>query len=313
MGAASYVVGSHSFRGGADVEQRRLAPAEDVDRRHAADHLQRRPAGVGARCACRTIATTASSATSASTLQDRWSLGRITVNAGVRFDQFIGETRESTVLPSRHGAGATFGDCPDGQWDPGELCTGEVQNWKDISPRVGVAMDVFGNGRTAIKASWARYVAGQQIAFVNQVNPIGALTATDTRPWTDLDGNGLPLDANGNIQFNELAPSASTPTFGRLTVPTTHLLARRAARLGQARLQQRDHVRDAAPARRSHLGERRLLSPDLRQPDVHRRSALRREQLRLVLHHGADRSRSAGRRRLPGVRRAWTSSRRCSR
>jgi len=52
------------------------------------------------------------------------------------------------------------------------------------------------------------------------VNPIGALTAADTRTWTDLDGNGLPLDASGNIQFNELAASASTPTFGKLTVPT---------------------------------------------------------------------------------------------
>jgi hypothetical protein len=154
-------------------------------------------------------------------LQDRWTLGRITVNAGIRYDQFIGETRPSKVLASRHGPEATFGDCPDGKWDPGELCTGEVQNWKDISPRVGFAMDVFGNGRTAVKASWARYVAGQQIAFANQVNPIGALTASDTRPWTDRDGNGLPLDAAGNIQFNELAPSVSTPTFGRLTVPTT--------------------------------------------------------------------------------------------
>ncbi|HEX6162272.1 MAG TPA: carboxypeptidase regulatory-like domain-containing protein [Vicinamibacterales bacterium] len=154
-------------------------------------------------------------------LQDRWSLGRVTLNLGVRFDQFIGETRESTVLPSRHGPGATFGDCPDGTVDPGDLCTGMVQNWKDISPRVGFAMDVFGDGRTAIKASYARYVAGQAIAFANQVNPIGALTATDTRAWTDLDGNGLPLDANGNLQFNELTNSAATSTFGRLTVPTT--------------------------------------------------------------------------------------------
>ena len=96
-----------------------------------------------------------------------------------------------------------------------------MQNWKDISPRVGFAMDVFGNGRTALKASWARYVAGQAIAFANQVNPIGALTATDTRTWRDLDGNGLPLDNAGNIQFDELTNSASTPTFGRLTVPTT--------------------------------------------------------------------------------------------
>ncbi len=153
--------------------------------------------------------------------QDRWSLGRVTLNLGLRFDQFIGESRESTVLPSRFGGGATFGECSDGRVDPGDLCTGQVQNWKDLSPRVGLAMDVFGNGRTALKASWARYVAGQQIAVANQVNPIGALTASDTRPWTDLDGNGLPLDAAGNIQFNELANSASTTTFGRLTVPTT--------------------------------------------------------------------------------------------
>ena len=154
-------------------------------------------------------------------LQDKWALGRVTLNLGLRYDQFIGETRESSVLPSRLSGGATFGDCPDGTVDPGDLCTGMVQNWKDLSPRVGFAMDVFGDGRTALKASWARYVAGQAIAFANQVNPIGALTASDTRAWTDIDGNGLPLDASGNIQFGELTNSAATNTFGRLTVPTT--------------------------------------------------------------------------------------------
>ncbi len=186
MGAASYVVGSHSFRGGATLSNGDWRELQNVDRRHAADHLQRRrPVSVTLRLPYER--NNGIKRDLGIYVQDRWSLGRITVNAGVRFDQFIGETRESTVMPSRHGAGATFGECPDGQWDPGELCTGDVQNWKDISPRVGFAMDVFGNGRTAIKASWARYVAGQQIAFVNQVNPIGALTATDTRPWTDLD------------------------------------------------------------------------------------------------------------------------------
>ena len=153
--------------------------------------------------------------------QDRWSLGRVTLNLGLRYDNFIGESRESSILSSRLSGGATFGECSDGTVDPGDLCTGTVQNWKDISPRVGFAMDVFGDGRTALKSSWARYVAGQAIAFANQVNPIGALTATDTRAWIDLDGNGLPLDATGNIQFGELTNSASTPTFGQLRVPTT--------------------------------------------------------------------------------------------
>jgi hypothetical protein len=219
MGAASYVVGSHNLRGGitwtngdwrlltmwtGDVQPITYNAGRPVSAtlRLPSDRFNGIDKDIGIY------------------LQDRWTLGRITVNAGIRYDHFVGETRPSKVLASRHGPEATFGDCSDGRWDPGELCTGEVQNWKDISPRVGFAMDVFGNGRTAIKASWARYVAGQQIAFANQVNPIGALTATDTRPWTDRDGNGLPFDSAGNIQFDELSPSASTPTFGRLTVPT---------------------------------------------------------------------------------------------
>jgi hypothetical protein len=143
------------------------------------------------------------------------------LNLGLRYDNFIGATKPSTILANRFTAETTFGECSDGTWDPGDLCTGQVQNWKDVSPRVGFAMDVFGDGRTAIKASAARYMAGQAIAFANQVNPIGALTASDTRAWTDVDGNGLPFDNNGNIQLNELANSTSTASFGKLTVPTT--------------------------------------------------------------------------------------------
>jgi hypothetical protein len=145
-------------------------------------------------------------------------------------DQYIGESREQGAV-SRLSGEATFGDCSTAR-STGD-CAGTVQNWKDISPRVGFAMDLFGNGRTAIKASWARYVAGQAIAFANQVNPIGALTGTDTRAWRDLDGNGLPLDNAGNIQFGELTNSAATPTFReRADEHRSGVL-----RVGQARLQ----------------------------------------------------------------------------
>ncbi|MSO34934.1 MAG: carboxypeptidase regulatory-like domain-containing protein [Acidobacteria bacterium] len=219
MGAASYVAGSHSIRAGATLSNGdwKLLTRWTGDMQPITYN-----AGVPVSATLRLPSDRNNGINRDLGIyaQDRWSMGRVTLNLGVRFDQFIGETRESSVLASRHGAAATFGECSDGQVDPGDLCTGKVQNWKDISPRVGFAMDVFGNGRTALKASFARYVAGQQIAFANQVNPIGALTATDTRPWTDRDGNGLPLDAAGNIQFNELTASAATPTFGRLTVPT---------------------------------------------------------------------------------------------
>jgi hypothetical protein len=153
--------------------------------------------------------------------QDKWTIRRATVNAGLRYDWFIGESQESDVLPSRFNSGQHYGKCSDGRNDPEAGCVGTVQNWKDLSPRIGVALDVFGDGRTAVKGSAARYVAGQNIAVADDINPVSALSISDRRPWTnDRDGNGLPLDANGNIQFDELGTSTATPTFGR-NVSTT--------------------------------------------------------------------------------------------
>ncbi len=224
MGAASYVTGSHNFRFGATLSNGdwRLIEAWTGDvqpinfnggaPQSATLRLPRdmrngikRDLGLF--------------------VQDRWTFSRITLNLGLRYDQFIGETRESEVLPNRFtftdlANGVKYGECPDGK--AGRGCYGEVQNWKDISPRVGFAMDVFGDGRTALKASVARYVAGQNVAVAREINPVEGLTSTDTRTWTDRDGNRLPLDASGAIQIDELAPSTSTATFGRNVSTTSY-------------------------------------------------------------------------------------------
>ncbi|MBS1816878.1 MAG: TonB-dependent receptor [Acidobacteria bacterium] len=221
MAAASYVTGSHSFRFGASLtngDWRRIrafsgdtsaitynagVPVQVVlqlpwDRRNGI----KADTGIYA--------------------QDRWSLGRVTLNLGVRYDWFLGETQKSEVLASQNSPGFVFDTCPDGLNNPAAGCVGRVQNWKDISPRVGFAWDVFGNGKTAIKASAARYVNGQTIAVADDINPVSALSLSDTRPWKDLDNNGLPYDANGNLQFNELSASTSTPTFGKRVSTTRY-------------------------------------------------------------------------------------------
>ena len=203
MGAASYVTGSHNFRFGATLTNGDWRLIEqwtgDVQ---PITYNAGRPVSVTLRLPM--DARNGIKRDLGLFVQDRWAMGRVTLNLGLRYDQFIGETRESEVLPNRFtftelANGVKFGECSDGK--AGRGCYGEVQNWKDISPRVGFAMDVFGNGRTALKASVARYVAGQQVAVARDVNPVEALSRTDMRPWTDdLDGNGLPLDANGNLQ-----------------------------------------------------------------------------------------------------------------
>jgi hypothetical protein len=219
MGAASYVTGSHSFRFGAAVTQGnwRLIQMYTGD---VTPITYNSGVPVSATLRLPTDRRNGIRADTGLFAQDRWSVNRVTLNLGLRYDWFIGDTRESEVLPSRFNAGTRFGKCADGQNDPALGCVGRVQNWKDISPRVGIAWDVFGNGRTAVKGSVARYVAGQQIAVANAGNPVTVLGLTDTRPWRDTDGNGLPLDSNGNIQFNELSNSTASATFGR-NVSTT--------------------------------------------------------------------------------------------
>jgi len=147
--------------------------------------------------------------------QDKWTMGRATLNLGLRYDQFIGETQEEDLLAGRFDVAQHFGKCSDGMNSTKNGCVGQVQDWKDISPRIGVAYDLFGDGKTAVKASFAKYVNGEQVGTAAANNPITALGLTDTRPWNDLDKNGSPFDAAGNVQINELSPSASTPTFGK--------------------------------------------------------------------------------------------------
>ena len=175
MGAASYVTGSHNFRFGASHTNGdwRLIEAWTGDVQPITYNAGR-PVQVTLRLPM--DARNGIKRDLGLFVQDRWSMGRISWNLGLRFDQFIGETRESEVLPNRFNAGFKFGECEDGKADPRAGCAGEVQNWKDISPRVGFAMDVFGNGRTALKASVARYVAGQQVAIARQANPVEVLT-----------------------------------------------------------------------------------------------------------------------------------------
>jgi carboxypeptidase family protein len=135
--------------------------------------------------------------------QDSWTMDRLTLNLGLRWDRFQG------YLPAQ--------DAPPGRWVPARHFD-RVDNlplWNDISPRIGVSYDLFGNAKTALKGSFGRYVQQEATSFQDRYNPM--IVSTANANWVDLNNNDI---AEGFPNCTYLAPGceinwAQVPsTFG---------------------------------------------------------------------------------------------------
>ena len=135
---------------------------------------------------------------------------RLTLNYGVRFDYFNGH------VDANHLA------APESGWVPARDfgAVSGVPAWKDINPRFGASYDLFGNGKTALKASIGRYVAKTGTAVAGANNPVTTSVNSVTRTWTD-NGNYIPdCDLKNRAANGECGPM-SDAHFGGLS-PTTH-------------------------------------------------------------------------------------------
>jgi hypothetical protein len=220
---ASYVTGAHSMRFGLSVGQARWRLASQFTG-DVQPVTYNNGAPVSATLRIPTDRRNSINADMGVYAQDRWTFSRATISAGLRFDWFKTSTNPETLPASTWNPAVTYNDCADGLNNLNQNCTGRVLNWKDLSPRVGVSFDVFGNGKTAVKASFARYVNGVGLAAASttdNANPEITVGTTDTRAWRDLDGNGSPFNSAGQIQLNELTASTATPTFGKNVASST--------------------------------------------------------------------------------------------
>ena len=138
--------------------------------------------------------------------QDSWTIKRLTLNLGARVDNF-----DSKIEPTSMPAGRFAGD----RYFPGR---DHVPQWLwDVSPRASMAYDVFGDGRTALKASFSRYVDPLTGGFADRYAP-GA--ANEDRNWFDCalnaagnacsGGPRLATDGDDIAQAHEIGPGGAT-------------------------------------------------------------------------------------------------------
>ena len=144
--------------------------------------------------------------------QEQWTINRLTANLGVRFDHNKIGIPEQNFGPGRFVGPRNFAAIPN------------VTNWKDISPRLGVSYDLFGDGRTAIKWNLGRFIEARGVSFSNPVNPMKAPEVTTTgRAWNDSVGPGagnfIPDCDLTNFEANGECGEITNKNFANVGTP----------------------------------------------------------------------------------------------
>ena len=121
--------------------------------------------------------------TAALFVQDQWTLGRLTLQGAIRYD------RAWSWAPAE-GNGTTETSIFNPQPISFER-TVSVKGYNDITPRMGAAYDVFGNGKTALKANLGKYLKSAEVGGIYAANnpAVKTVTRVTARPWTDGNRN----------------------------------------------------------------------------------------------------------------------------
>ena len=136
--------------------------------------------------------------TNALYIQDQWTLGRLTLQAALRYDHVTawapGDKQGSTETSPFNPEPITF------------ETTTSIGGYNDINSRFGLAYDIFGTGKTALKVNVGRYLAAATTDGIYSANnPAIKLVTNASRSWVDNDGDFA-------VDCNLLATGAQGPT-----------------------------------------------------------------------------------------------------
>jgi hypothetical protein len=113
--------------------------------------------------------------------QDQWTHNRLTLQGGIRYEHawsWFPAGENGIVADNQFGSTFLFPD------------TKGVTGYHDITPRMGAAYDVFGNGKTSLKVNVSKYLqAANNDAQYTIGNSAVTFQQTTNRSWTDSNNN----------------------------------------------------------------------------------------------------------------------------
>jgi len=155
--------------------------------------------------------------------QDSWRLSsRVTANMGLRWEPYSGQDVENGAIMAfnrtnfdRGVRSTVYRNAPPGIIYPGDAGfpngnTGLNKQWRNFAPRVGVAWDVHGDGRLAVRSSYSMgydFEAGEYHNINAGSPPFGNRSIINDpaglmdNPWSSLGGDPHPIVTGPNVAF----------------------------------------------------------------------------------------------------------------
>jgi hypothetical protein len=142
--------------------------------------------------------------------QDVWTMRRLTINAGLRWEALNAQVLE--------------GSSPAGRFAPARHFDAieNLPDWKDWAPRFSAVYDLRGNARTALKFSLNRYNQQRTTGIADGYNALVSATSASLA-WSDLNRDDIAQGSRGcvyqapgcEINFAQLASNFGTAALNR--------------------------------------------------------------------------------------------------
>ncbi len=170
---------------------------------------------------------------------------RATLHLGLRFDRSTGRVPAIAKLASGNAISVAIGNSlikPIAGLNPYDTNTiaewDQFMVWNTLSPRIGLSLDLFGDGRTILRSSFSRYADYLSLGYVRGLSPF-LPTRSHSFVWYDEDGKGT-VDATDTYALYQddfriyktefsskrVAEGIKAPSVGELTFGLSQELVR---------------------------------------------------------------------------------------